>query len=209
MEHRRRVDEMRTFFNAKIGEYDSVHRQMMDIKEHIARALPDHTRRVLDLGVGTGLELFPLFERFPDARVTGADVSEAMLAELRKRPFADRIDVICGDFFTADLGSGYDAVISSAALHHFDEGEKLQLYGIVYGCLTSDGLFVNADRCTDTLQEQEALFEDYRINGHTVPHYDTPLWTETERRLLLAAGFRRVDITDIGGHGYRLIVANK
>jgi ubiquinone/menaquinone biosynthesis C-methylase UbiE len=40
-------------------------------------------RRVLDLGTGTGVAARALAARYPEARVTGVDLSEGMLAEAR------------------------------------------------------------------------------------------------------------------------------
>ncbi len=42
-------------------------------------------RRVLDLGTGTGAAAFSVARRFPEAQVTGADLSEEMLAEARRK----------------------------------------------------------------------------------------------------------------------------
>ena len=100
-----RAIDMRVFFDRKADGYDDVHRSFMETKTALTEALPDGTRRVLDLGGGTGLELFPLFERFPDAVVTVIDVSEKMLDALCRRPFADRVRPVPGDFFEVDFES--------------------------------------------------------------------------------------------------------
>lgn len=42
-------------------------------------------RRVLDLGTGTGAAAFSVARRFPEAQVTGADLSEEMVAEARRK----------------------------------------------------------------------------------------------------------------------------
>ena len=119
MELEKRNRYLRSFFNEKADIYDGVHASLMDAKDALVDAVPSNARKILDLGVGTGLELIGLFEKIPDARVTGIDMCENMLAILRARPFADSVDIIQGNFFEVDFGSEYDAVISSAALHHF------------------------------------------------------------------------------------------
>ena len=50
----------------------------------------------LELGIGTGRIALPLAQR--GIRVHGIDLSEAMVAQLRAKPGADRIDVTIGDF---------------------------------------------------------------------------------------------------------------
>jgi SAM-dependent methyltransferase len=52
----------------------------------------------LELGIGTGRIALPLSER--GVRVQGIDLSEAMVARLREKPGADKIDVEIGDFAT-------------------------------------------------------------------------------------------------------------
>jgi len=42
-------------------------------------------RRALDLGTGTGDGAFAVARRFPDAEVIGVDISEAMIAEARRK----------------------------------------------------------------------------------------------------------------------------
>ena len=52
----------------------------------------------LELGIGTGRIALPLAQR--GVRVHGIDLSEAMVARLRAKPGAERIDVTIGDFAT-------------------------------------------------------------------------------------------------------------
>ena len=54
--------------------------------------------RALELGIGTGRIAVPLAER--GVPVHGIDLSEAMVARLRAKPGADKIDVTIGDFAT-------------------------------------------------------------------------------------------------------------
>lgn len=112
----------------------------------LAESLDTNTKKVLDLGAGTGLELIHLFELFPNADVTVIDITENMLEELNKRSFANHVETICGDFFEVDFGNKYDAVISTSALHHFKEEEKIILYKKILDCLKRNGQFINCDK---------------------------------------------------------------
>ena len=60
---------------------------------------------VLELAVGTGRVALPLQER--GVEVHGIDFSEAMVAELRRKPGGDRMPVTIGDMVTTRVGSGY------------------------------------------------------------------------------------------------------
>jgi ubiquinone/menaquinone biosynthesis C-methylase UbiE len=68
--------------------------------EEALAGLPQPPARVLDLGTGSGLAAFVVARRFPEAEITGADVSEQMIevarqntpAELAGRVRFDRAD---------------------------------------------------------------------------------------------------------------------
>ena len=98
--------EMRNFFNEKSENYDERHIELglMDYKTKITEVLNDNTSYILDLGVGTGLELIPFFERFPNAKVMAIDITENMLDILKTREFSNNIEMICEDFFKVDFG---------------------------------------------------------------------------------------------------------
>jgi len=207
MDLKKRAENMRGFFNRKALEdaYDCVHLKMMNSKEPIAKALPEGTKRVLDLGAGTGLELIPLFERFPDARVTVVDVAEEMLAQLRARPFADRVEICCGDFFFVDFGADYDAVISTAALHHFTEEDKAKLFEKAFASLRPGGMLINSDKCVRTQEEQDYAFRELAEEPDKYNHMDTPLTPENERKVMEKAGFVNVRVDPIEGSNYYLM----
>ena len=203
-----RTKEMIDFFDCKIDTYDEVHGALMDNKIAITDALPDDTETVLDLGAGTGLELIPLFARFPDALVTAVDAAESMLNILRARPFADRVTCITGSFYDVPLGDNYDAVISSAALHHFDPDNKRVLYEKIFAALKPGGIYINSDRFYENIEDQEIDLRDYAEDPNRWPHMDTPLAMEVERKLLEDVGFTDVTFTALDGR-YWLNCAKK
>ena len=190
MDLKKRNADMREFFNERAATYDNVHMKMILNKDRITELLPEDTFKVLDLGAGTGLELLSLYERFPEARVTAIDISENQLKMLEQRPFIDKMTLICGDFFEVDFGTEYDAVISSAALHHFDEPEKRVLYKKIFDCLKPGGVFINSDRVLDTYEQQLDNFELFRVDPTHWSHFDTPLSLCREETLLTETGFR-------------------
>lgn len=208
MELKRRNDSLRSFFNEKADIYDGVHAELMDAKDALVDSVPSDAKRILDIGVGTGLELIGLFERIPDACVTGIDMCENMLAILKKRRFADRVNIIQGDFFEVEFGVGYDAVISSAALHHFAAEDKLRLYRKIFDSLRSGGMFINSDCIANTDDEEREALEAYR-RADVSEHVDTPLARDKEEALLREAGFEVVSVTDLANPLFKLIIARK
>ncbi|MCK5246479.1 class I SAM-dependent methyltransferase, partial [Candidatus Bipolaricaulota bacterium] len=165
----------------------------------IANALPalGEAPKILDLGVGTGLELDHLFERFPNASVTGIDVSAAMLDKLagKNRPWVANLHLITDSFLDLDLGCGvYDAVISSMVLHHWIPRVKLELYRRIYRALLPDGTFINGDFIVseDESSQRLALFAEARLDERHRQHIDLPLSLDQELRLLAEAGFAHI-----------------
>ena len=214
MDLKKRGLEMKAFFDRKTEGYDDVHMAFMGSKTALTDALcevyaPGTPIRVLDLGAGTGLELIPLFEAFPDAQVTAADISVDMLAALLNRPFADHITCVIGDFFETDLGKDYNAVISTSALHHFPPEDKLILYRKVFDAMKPGTVFLNADKCADNDEEQRLCLDEYAENPEKYAHMDTPLTVECECDVLRKAGFDVQSVKPLPNAKYSLFTAVK
>ncbi len=210
MNLRERNLNSKEFFARKVDGYDKVHEKLLDTKKVVTDSLDQETLKVLDLGAGTGLELIYLFEKFPDARVTAIDITKEMLDEIRKRDFADKVTIVCGDFFEVDFGSSYDAVISTSALHHFSKEDKERLYKKVYDSLKENGQFINSDRVVNTQEEENDFHEFFKENFNIVPHCDTPLCVANEKEILENVGFKNIEIIDSSTNDdYKLIKCRK
>lgn len=107
------------------GAYDALYQDKdyeaeCDFLEQIfARYAHAPIRTILDLGCGTGGHALPLAER--GYTVTGADRSETILAEARRKAKAmaqgaGSCDFVQGDIRTLDLGQTFDAVIAMFAV---------------------------------------------------------------------------------------------
>jgi len=209
MNLKKRSKEMKDFFNNKIDMYDSLHLQMMDNKIAITEVLNKDVRRILDLGVGTGLELIPLFEKFPNIYVKGIDITENMLEELKKRNFKNKLDIVLGDFFEVEFGNNYDAVISTSALHHFNKINKLKLYKKIYDSLKEGGQFINSDRFVNTEEEEKSAIKEYKENPNNKMHVDTPLCIDNEIKILKQVGFKEINFFPLKDENYKLMIATK
>jgi len=204
-----RNQKQRVFFNEKIDSYDDTHSTYMETKKELGDSLDKETKKVLDLGAGTGLELIHVFELFPSAEVTVIDITENMLEELKKRSFADHVTTICGDFFEVDFGKDYDAVISTSALHHFKKEEKVKLYKKIYDCLKENGQFINCDKIALSQEIEEHQLYELEHNIENYKHIDTPLTVEHEIEILKRVGFQEITSNDVDKDDYSLIKARK
>ena len=100
---------------------------------------------VLDLGFGTGALTTQLYER--GCEVWGQDFSPRMLELARAR--MPEAHLFCGDFARSLcpelLDQRYDAVVSTYALHHLADGEKILLLRTLQGLLKPDGKILIGD----------------------------------------------------------------
>lgn len=204
-----RNQKQRTFFNEKIDSYDDVHSTYMETKKTLGDNLDKNTKRILDLGVGTGLELIHVFELYPNAEVTVIDITENMLKELKKRIFADHVTTICGDFFEVEFGENYDAVISTSALHHFKIDEKIKLYKKIYDCLKENGQFINCDKIALTQEIEDGQLYELENNIENHKHIDTPLTIKHEIEVLKKVGFQEITSSEVDKKDYSLFKARK
>ena len=106
----------------------------------VCAGVPDVPRPViLDLGFGTGALTAQLYDR--GAEVWGQDFSPRMTALARQR--MPEAHLFCGDFARGLvpelLARRYDAVISTYALHHLTDEEKVPLLKTLRGLLKPGG----------------------------------------------------------------------
>lgn len=196
---------MADFFDARASGYEAHMRASVDsfdaLYQGVAAALPDTPPdpKILDLGIGTGLEAERIYHRFPDAQITGIDVSSGMLDTLRAKPWTQdhRLTLIQGSFLEADLGADrYDAAVSVMALHHWGPAVKRALYRRICLALRPGGVFVHGDYVVSPhglSDEVGSVPAPCSVNEPHLYHIDAPLTPQREQELLLEAGFADVE----------------
>ena len=191
------LEKMSDFFEARLDGYDE--HMMTNIESanefypFTAKQLPTTENcHVLDLGCGTGLELQEYYLLNPSAMVTGIDLSQGMLAEL-KRKFANKdITLMLGSYFDVPFGEEvFDAAVSVESLHHFTKGEKIKLYSKLHKALKDKGYFILTDYFSLSDDEEQmhrrnllALKAEQGITDDEFYHYDTPLTVKHESEAL-------------------------
>ena len=102
--------------------------------------LPPRTRRFLDLGGGPGSYAIALAKRYPRVHGIVLDQTVTVARQLiQKHHLQHRLLARQGSLFTADLGSGYDAVLVSNVIHDFNEKENRTLLKRVRDALRPGG----------------------------------------------------------------------
>ncbi len=158
--------------------------------------VPREARRILDLGTGDGRLLALLHGDRPDALGVGVDVSEPMLGAARRRFAGDRrVELIEHDLAEPlpALG-GFDAVVSSFAIHHVEHDRKRSLYGEILDLLEPGGVFANLEHVASPTPRLHLAF--VAAIGETPEEQDPSdrlLDVETQLGWLRELGFEDVD----------------
>jgi hypothetical protein len=113
--------------------------------------------RLLDVGGGPGTYAMALVRQTPGLRATVLDrpgVLEVTREIVESHGFADRIDLLPGDYLTSPFGSGYDAALLSGMMHRETADGCRLLLRKTFDALEPGGLIVVSD----------VFYEDARKN---------------------------------------------
>jgi SAM-dependent methyltransferase len=114
---------MRANFDALAPEWDATRaggHRLLPMQAALA-AIPERTC-VLDLGTGTGVVARLASERWPEAEVTGVDLSPKMVDEARRLATSDRQRYEVADSTALPFPDGrFDAVLMNNMIPFFDE----------------------------------------------------------------------------------------
>ena len=205
-------EEMAAFFDIRADGYDEHMRGFVFTETtftHFYQALAspiEQTEKplhILDLGCGTGLEIEMLLERVPNARITGFDLSHNML-DLLKKSYASQlphITLVEASFLSRPFGTdAYDHIISAMSMHHVLKDTKRTLYRKIYTALKPGGMYIEGDSVTRPDTEHQFLRE-FQESLARVPqaedgyyHIDIPFSIDTQKDLLLDAGFKDFEL---------------
>ena len=211
------LEKMSDFFEVRLAGYDE--HMMTNIESanefypFTARQLPTAENcRILDLGCGTGLELQEYYKLNSSAKVTGIDLSQGMLTELKRKFSGKDITLIIGSYFDVPLDENvFDAAVSVESLHHFTKEEKIGLYSKLHTALKDNGYFILTDYFAMSDDEEQmhrqnliALKAEQAITDDEFYHYDTPLTVKHESEALVEAGFASVEVLNHWGATYTI-----
>lgn len=115
----------------------------VDLSEHKA---------LLDVAGGSGIYACALAARNPHLKAAVFErppVDRIARKGILKRGLADRVDVIAGDMFEAELPSGFDVVLLSNVLHDWDDPVAEALLAKAARSLPSGGLLLVHDAFLD------------------------------------------------------------
>ena len=203
------LEEMSAFFNHRAPVYEETHLEHiggMESKHIIASFFPSHAKTMIDLGIGTGLEVEEIFKRFPEIEVTGLDVADDMLKLLQQKYPDRKIDLHCESYLHHDFDKClYDVALSVMTLHHYTHQTKTNLYRKIHNCLNPNGVYIECDYMLSEheyenpqekedfyFSEFERLKKEQGITDNKEYHFDTPCTVANQKKMLREAGFTNV-----------------
>ena len=135
------------YFGERVAaRYDETSAEMFDpaVVDPVVRflAVLAGDGAALELGIGTGRIALPLAHR--GVPVHGIDLSEAMVARLRAKPGAERIDVTIGDFATTAIGRPFSVayLVFNTIMNLTTQDEQVACFQNVAAHLQQGGCFV-------------------------------------------------------------------
>lgn len=181
------------------------------IAKIVAAEIPGECK-VLDIAAGHGLFGIAVGRHNPKAQITAVDWAPVLAVadeNAEKAGVAGRHSKIAGSAFDVDFGSGYNAVLITNFLHHFDIATNESLLRKVHAALAPGGMALtlefipNEDRISPPIDASFSMM----MLGST-PHGDAYTFSEYDR-MFLKAGFARNEMRELAPTPQRVIVSYK
>jgi len=153
--------------------------------------------QVLDVAAGHGLFGITIAAHDPNARVTALDWRPVLaVAEENARAagVADRVRMLPGDAFAVDWGTGWDLVLLTNILHHFDEAGCVALLRKAHDALVPGGRAVAVEFVPDESRAAPPQAASFALVMLAMtPGGDAHAFADYER-MCRTAGFARIDL---------------
>lgn len=173
---------------------------------------PNRKLKILDLAAGHGLFGIAFATNNPQAEVTALDwgaVLEVAKENAQRAGVADRYQTVSGSAFDAEFGSGYDLVLLTNFLHHFDPPTCETLLRKVHAALADGGRAVTLEFVPDEDRispPESAGFSVMMLT--TTPSGDAYTFSELEK-MFANAGFSRSTMHALPPTFQQVVVSEK
>ncbi len=170
------------------------------------------TRKVLDIAAGHGLFGVEIAKKMPHVEVTAQDWSNVLAVAQETAEAAgisERYKILPGNVFDVDLGKGFDVVLLTNFLHHFDKETCEALLKKIHAAMADDGTVItleylpNEDRVTPPDMAEFCL-----IMLATTPAGDAYTFSEYQG-MFENAGFNQNEVMDVPASNQRVIITSK
>lgn len=173
---------------------------------------PEQKLKVLDIAAGHGIFGIFVARQFPNAEIYAVDWANVLTVATEnagKFGVADRHHLIPGSAFEVEYGAGYDVVLLTNFLHHFDKQTNEDLLRKIHQSLNDDGKVLTLEFVPDDNRvspPSEAMFSLVMLAG--TPAGDAYTFAEL-REMFENAGFSRSEHIPLAPLPQHLIVSTK
>lgn len=172
----------------------------------------DQKLKILDIAAGHGLYGIEFAKNNPNATVVALDwpkVLEVAKENARNAAVADRYSTIEGSAFDVDFGTGYDVVLLTNFLHHFDPPTNETLLRKVHAALADGGRAVTLEFVPneDRISPPESAGFSVMMLGST-PSGDAYTFPELER-MFTNTGFSRNEMHQLPPSIQQAVISQK
>lgn len=205
------LEDMQAYFDLRYDCYETIHTAVIDggieSKQVIASFFPENSSNLIDLGIGTGLELKEIFKRFPNIQITGVDISEKMLERLKENYCNKKMELHHGNYLQYNFKKDYyNVALSVMTLHHYTRTVKIDLYKKIAECLLTNGVYIECDymiseaECANPQLKEDYFISEYKrlrkeqgLSNSIHYHYDIPYSVTNQIKMLKESGFQFVE----------------
>lgn len=172
----------------------------------------DRPFKVLDIAAGHGLFGIAFAQQHPNVEVTALDwpaVLEVAAQNAQQAGVGDRFRLLPGSAFDVGYGSGYDLVLLTNFLHHFDPQTNEKLLGKVHQSLGAGGRAVTLEFVPneDRVSPPGAASFSMTMLGST-PQGDAYTFAELEA-MFTNAGFARSELFPLPPTAEQVVISYK
>lgn len=214
-----KIEGVKNHFQKWAKKYDSSNRERMIPRFHdfygtVVNMISKKRNiaiNILELGAGTGMLTETILYSYPNAKITGIDLTDEMLSQAKRKlkRFKNRVVLKTGNFSSTPFGNNFNAVVSSLSIHHLTPDGKKKLYKKIYKSIKKGGIFINADMVKSKseyiqklyMKEWEGFMRAGKVNEESIKRrlqgvkkvdiYDA---FEDQLDWLKRAGFKNVDV---------------
>ncbi|CBA16033.1 methyltransferase domain-containing protein [Xanthomonas albilineans] len=172
----------------------------------------DRPIRVLDVAAGHGLFGIAFAQRFRQAEVSFLDwdnVLDVARENAQAAKVAERARFLPGNAFDLDYGSGYDVILLTNFLHHFDEVDGERILAKTRDALNDDGMVITFEFIADEERSSPPLAATFSMMMlGTTPAGESYTYSDLER-MFRHAGFGHVELKSIPPALLKVVVSRK
>ena len=167
--------------------------------------------KVLDIAAGHGIFGVEIAKRFPEANITAVDwpnVLEVAKEQAQAAGVQNRYGTLPGNAFEVEYGGGYDVILLTNFLHHFDPSTCDGLLRKLYPALKERGRLITLEFVPNEDRVSPASADFALVMLATTPAGDAYTFNEL-KAMFNNAGFGHSEIHDVPGSKEHVIVTHK